>query len=55
MIVPVKVNFVVAADSKNLWKDSWSYKHVRFGSYVDFLFFYWSKRRSNCEIVGWKW
>lgn len=38
VIVSVKVNFAVAADSKNLWKESWSYKHVRFGSYVEVLF-----------------
>lgn len=31
VIVTGKVNFAVATDSKNLWKDSWSYKHVRFG------------------------
>lgn len=36
--VTEKVNFAVAADSKNLWKDSWSCKHVRFGAYVEFFF-----------------
>lgn len=38
VIVTVKVNFAVAADSKNLWKDSWSYKHIRFGSYLEVFF-----------------
>lgn len=38
VIVTVKVNFAVAADSNNLWKDSWSHKHVRFSSYVEGFF-----------------